>query len=385
MLHGSASLGYRHDHGPRGDQQLFFTHMLMGSAQRALGPGWLDASVRLSAEPLVGRRGYPLLLQTGETSDGVYALVDRQHPHDALGELALAYTVEVEEGAWAFLYLAAAGSPALGPVPFMHRPSAGTNPLAPLTHHFLDATHIAYGVLTGGIYNGLIQAEASVFNGHEPDQDRWLPEAPAFNSWSARLTVTPGREWTAQASFAALDEPEQMHPVVDVYRSTISLTHHRQGESVAWATTLAWGRNTRRRTTISLGEARARLPAPLLAHYLGLAPLPPGADDSLLLLFDTKVQSGTLAESALRWRGSTLFARYERALKDELYPPPDARHSNFYRVSRAEVGAVQRAVARGGVTLALGASAAVHWIPADLESLYGDQPPSWTAFARVSF
>jgi len=385
MLHGTASLGYRHDRGPRGDQQAFFTHMLMGSARRSLGPGWLDAAVRLSAEPVVGRRGYPLLLQTGETADGVYPLVDRQHPHDALGELSLAYSIEIEGGAWAFLYVAAAGAPALGPVPYMHRPSASANPMAPLTHHFLDATHVAYGVLTGGIYNGLIQAEASLFNGREPDQYRWLPEAPRFDSWSARITVTPGAQWAAQASFGALTEPEQMHPVVDVYRSTLSVSHHLAGPGFTWSSTLAWGRNTRRRTEITLREARARLSAPLLAHYLGAAPLPPGADDALLLLFDKRVQSGLLAETSLGWDRVTGFVRWERALKDELVPPPDLRHSTFYRVQRTEVGAVLQAADVGAVKLSIGASASLHSLPAELVEFYGDPAPSWTTFATVGF
>lgn len=385
MLHGTASLGYRRDQGPRGDQQAFFTHMLMGTARRSLGPAWLDAAVRLSAEPVVGRRGYPLLLQTGETADGVYPLVDRQHPHDALGELSLTYSLEIEEGAWAFVYVAAAGAPALGPVPYMHRASAAANPMAPLTHHFLDATHVTYGVLTGGIYNGLIQAEASFFNGREPDQYRWLPETPRFDSWSARITLTPGGQWAAQASFGALTEPEQVHPVVDVYRSTLSLSHHVEGASMAWSSTLAWGRNTRRRTEITLAEARARLPAPLLAHYLGLTPLPPGSDDSLVLLFDKRVQSGLLAETSLTRDRVTGFARWERASKDELVPPPDARHSTFYRVQRAEVGAVVETAAVGAVTLSLGASASLHSLPAALDEFYGDPGPSWTVFTTLAF
>ena len=47
-----------------------------------LGPGRVEARVMLSAEPTMGRDGYPLLRQTGETADGVNPLVDRQHPHD---------------------------------------------------------------------------------------------------------------------------------------------------------------------------------------------------------------------------------------------------------------------------------------------------------------
>ena len=41
-----------------------------------------------SLDPAMGPRGYPLLLQTGETADGRAPLVDRQHPHNLLMELA---------------------------------------------------------------------------------------------------------------------------------------------------------------------------------------------------------------------------------------------------------------------------------------------------------
>ena len=50
----------------------------------------------LSAEPTtIGREGYPLLLQTGETANGITPLVDRQHPHDRFMELSASYSVPV--------------------------------------------------------------------------------------------------------------------------------------------------------------------------------------------------------------------------------------------------------------------------------------------------
>ena len=67
---------------------------------------------------------------------------------------------------------ARSGEPALGPVAFPHRVSAMPNPLAPITHHWFDATHIAYGVVTGGVYGNRWKAEASLFNGREPDENR---------------------------------------------------------------------------------------------------------------------------------------------------------------------------------------------------------------------
>ena len=34
---------------------------------------------------------------------------------------------------------------------FMHRPSAADDPFAPLGHHWQDATHEAFGVVTTGL------------------------------------------------------------------------------------------------------------------------------------------------------------------------------------------------------------------------------------------
>ena len=63
--------------------------MLMAS--RPLGSGALQLRTMLSVDAAtVGGTGYPLLLQTGETYNGV-AIHDRQHPHDAFMEVAALY------------------------------------------------------------------------------------------------------------------------------------------------------------------------------------------------------------------------------------------------------------------------------------------------------
>ena len=49
----------------------------------------------------------------------------------------------------------------------------GENPMSPLSHHTFDSTHIAFGVVTAAIDHGPWTMEASVFNGREPDEDRW--------------------------------------------------------------------------------------------------------------------------------------------------------------------------------------------------------------------
>jgi hypothetical protein len=54
----------------------------MAHAQRDLGGAKVQLRTMFSLDPLMGTRGYPLLLAVGETADGE-PLVDRQHPHDS--------------------------------------------------------------------------------------------------------------------------------------------------------------------------------------------------------------------------------------------------------------------------------------------------------------
>ncbi|MES2766139.1 MAG: LOG family protein, partial [Bacteroidota bacterium] len=54
-------------------------------------------------------------------------------------------------------HVADAREPALGPAMFLHRPSGANNPDAPISHHWQDASHITWGVITGG-YGGVMEA-----------------------------------------------------------------------------------------------------------------------------------------------------------------------------------------------------------------------------------
>ncbi len=112
MTHGFAVVGARRDPAPRGVSEWFHTSMLMGRATRPVGGGWLKVEAMLSTEPFLGAEGYPLLMQTGETADGLTPLVDRQHPHDFIMGLGASWATEVEDEAWVMVYAAPIGAPA---------------------------------------------------------------------------------------------------------------------------------------------------------------------------------------------------------------------------------------------------------------------------------
>ena len=88
-------------------------------------------------------------------------------------QLAAVWRMPLGDGLALTLAGAPVGEPALGPVAFMHRASAAENPTAPLGHHTFDSTHIALGVVTAAVDRGPWVVEASVFNGREPDENRW--------------------------------------------------------------------------------------------------------------------------------------------------------------------------------------------------------------------
>ncbi len=345
MLHGWASLVYDRQAGVRGDEDVFGGSMLMGLARRALGPGALGLRLMMSAEPAtVGREGYPLLLQTGESADGRTRLIDRQHPHDLFMELAGAYSV-ADATRSAFVYAGLPGEPALGPPVFMHRFSGEAFPDAPITHHWLDSTHITYGVVTLGVAEGGLKLEASSFRGREPDEARTDFETPKLDSHSFRLSWNPGPEWALQASFGRLHSPEQLEPEVDTDRATASAIWNRGFERGRVQGTLAWGRNRNR-------------PGRIL--------------DALLL------------EGAARiGERHTALGRAEVVGKDELFAPGDPRAGRPFTVGRASAGYAYDFSIGEPITLGLGALASVSMLPPGLRDSYGEAPLSTLVFVRA--
>jgi hypothetical protein len=121
------------------------------------------------------------------------------------------------------------------------------NPIAPIAHHWLDSTHITFGVITGGVYGSRWKAEGSIFNGREPDEHRTGIDVGALDSVSGRVWFRPSSALAVQVSAATLTEAEAAahgEPRADVARVTASATYHaRPGKDTMWATTAAWGRN----------------------------------------------------------------------------------------------------------------------------------------------
>jgi hypothetical protein len=173
MLHGVAFVTDIQETGPRGADKFVSMNWFMGEAEHALAGGTFSFRTMLSLDPAtVTDRRYPELFQTGETAFGK-PIVDGQHPHDFVMELALDYSHPLgEKTRWEF-YAAPVGDPALGPVAFPHRISAEELPQATLGHHLQDSTHVSNEVVTAGLSHGMFRVEASGFHGGEPNENRW--------------------------------------------------------------------------------------------------------------------------------------------------------------------------------------------------------------------
>ena len=248
MWHGNAFAQFLYESGERGNEQAGSINWMMAMARRPLGGGRFGLRGMFSLEPLtIPGCGYPDLLATGEVCDGE-AIHDRQHPHDLFMELAAEYDRPLGGALRWQVYGGLAGEPALGPSAYPHRISAMPNPLAPISHHWLDATHITFGVVTAGVYNSRWKAEGSLFNGREPDEHRWDIDLAAMDSFSGRLWFAPSSALVLQVSAGHLTEAEPSPDTagrVDVNRVTASATYHRQsGPERLWANTIAWGLNS---------------------------------------------------------------------------------------------------------------------------------------------
>jgi plastocyanin len=209
------------------------------------GKGQLGLRTMFSLDPIIERGyGYPLLYQSGELFHGEQ-LHDRQHPHDFISELAATYSYKLSEKSSFYVYAGLPGEPALGPVMYLHRPSGANNPNAPIGHHWQDASHITFGVLTAGYSYEKVKFEVSAFNGTEPDENRWAFDRPKIDSFSGRLSFNPTKEWAFQVSYGYLKSPERSEPELKVLRrTTASAMYNKQlSENKNWSNTFVWGQN----------------------------------------------------------------------------------------------------------------------------------------------
>lgn len=353
MLHGEAYVRYNKQdltgQGSRGGSKIDAPNMIMLMGQRNVGKkGLFHFNTMFSLDPItVGGEGYPLLFQTGETYKG-QPLIDRQHPHDFISELSVSYAHALSRDADVFLYLGYPGEPALGPTAYVHRPSGFFNPDAPLTHHWVDATHITFGVATLGFRYNNWKLEGSSFTGREPGENRYNFDKPRFDSWALRLSHNIGPKWATQVSHAFIKEPESLHPGENVNRTTASATFSTRGVGEEFINVTAlWGMNK-------------------TEHH--------GAEH------------GALAEGSYNVRRTAVYGRYEwvqKSLEELGLDEEDFGHDAVFPIHAFTAGASQDIFRTGNTKIALGAQISVFSPDKRLIPLYGQTPLSGQVYLRI--
>ena len=357
MFHANVFIADLQQSGARGADRFFSTNWFMGMAQRHIGPGVFTARAMLSLEPAtVTDRRYPLLFQQGETAFGS-PIVDGQHPHDFVMELAALYDVKLGEKNLLSFYVAPMGDPAIGPTAYPHRASAIENPVGTLGHHQQDSTHIASDVVTVGFMHGIARIEASGFHGREPNEFRWDLDSGKIDSWSTRLTLQPGMNWSGQYSYARIVSPEALFADEDQERMTASVMYNRafangQGANGNWASTVLWGRTRSLR------------------------------DDSVF--------NSYLLESTLRFvTRNYIWTRIENADRsNELVFGEHPLPSNFTETPIGRVQAYTFGYARDfhvipHLASSLGAQVTTYGVPGTLTAIYGNHPVGGLVFVRL--
>ena len=363
MLHGLAFAQFLYQPGDIHRTGGYSTHQFgsvnwgMLMARRPAGAGRVGVRAMLSAEPLtIPGCGYLNQLATGETCEGD-TIHDRQHPHDLFMELAGDYDRPIRGSLRWQVYAGLAGEPALGPAAFPHRLSASPNPIAPISHHWLDATHITFGLVTTGLYDRRWKAEVSVFNGREPDEGRADLDLGPLDSVSARVSFLPTDTLAFQVSAGHLNEAEAgfpPEPPTDVNRATASVTYHRPlRQGGIWATTIALGVNSAREV-IPQGEFTA---------------------DTFALMLETAVNLGDR---------HTWFGRAEAVEK-----PAHDLHAHEYATSVFTVGKLQGGYVhyfapRKGLVSGVGGSVSAGLVPRELtHGYYRRVEPGFSLFFTV--
>lgn len=329
-----------------GGKQFDIPTWFMGMAQRKVkNNGLFLFRAMISTDPFtVGGQGYPLLFQSGETYAGG-PLVNRQHPHDLISELAVGYTQKFSNDLDVSVYVGYPGEPSVGPTAFMHRISSMNNPDAPLGHHWQDATHITFGVATLGVRYKQFKLEGSSFTGREPDEERYNFDKPRFDSYSYRLSYAPSDRFVLQASRAFLKTPEALHDD-DVTRTTVSAIYsQRISEDRHVTASAVWGLN-------DAGD-----------HHS---------------------EHSVLAESNYQHKRLAVYGRYEYVEKSPGELQIAGIDRDVLSIHAFTLGSNYQLGSWLNTNAALGLQATINKIPAIIEPNYGNTPISMEVYLRVT-
>jgi hypothetical protein len=192
----------------------------------------------------------------------------------------------------------------------------------------------------------------SGFHGREPDEFRWNIDQGKIDSWSTRLTVQPGQNWSGQFSYGRIASPEALFPSEDQARTTASLMYNKPFRHGNWASSAVWGR------TRALEDSEK--------------------ENSYLLESTVNFQEENYAWVRLENAG-----RSNELLVGENPLPAGFREEPLTHVQAYTVGYDREIRLLPGVSSALGAQISTYRVGTPLRPIYGSDPLGVSIFIRL--
>ncbi|HWW60220.1 MAG TPA: hypothetical protein VN181_02530 [Thermoanaerobaculia bacterium] len=236
FLDAQAFVAFSSETGPEEQRtEVFSTNWFSAGAQRTIGSrGLLLVRGRVSLEPISMQddAGYPQMLQLVSPVEPTDApLVDRMRPQSLLGEAAAHFAFRTSTATFLHLYGAFVGDPALGTPSSALRSSSREFAVAPFAYDVQESFHEATRVATLGWSSRWFTIEGSAFHDARRFGDYSGVEDGDIDSHSARLTVTPTRNWSLQISQGTLGEDLRER---EISTASISYANANVAASVLW-------------------------------------------------------------------------------------------------------------------------------------------------------
>jgi hypothetical protein len=207
-------------------------------------------------------------------------------------------------------------------------------------------------VVTVGLAYRIARLEASGFHGREPDENRWNIDQGKIDSWSTRLTIQPGKNWSGQYSYGRIKSPEALFPNEDQERMTASIMYNRPLHNGNWTSTALWGR-TRSLQDNSIFNSYAL---------------------ESLVRFRTRNYAWTRIENV---------DRSNELILGENPLPPNFREQPIGRVQAYTFGYDRDIDLIPHVATALGAQVTAYGVANALKPIYGSRPVGVAVFLRI--
>ena len=192
----------------------------------------------------------------------------------------------------------------------------------------------------------------SGFHGREPDENRWNIDGGAIDSWSTRLTVQPGQNWSGQYSYARITSPEALFPTEDQQRMTASVMYNLPFRNGNVASTALWGR------TRSLADS--------------------SKENSYLL--ESTVRFATRNYASLRIENA---GRSNELLNGEKLLPEGFQEEPIGHVQAYTFGFDRDVDLLPHLRTAFGAQVTTYGVPQILQPIYGTDPIGVAVFLRL--